>query len=253
MDTAKAQTIFIDPPYNERIPGNVSGLGAIKHLDFLMGSGEMSPQEYEQFLAKILGLLVQYSIDGSIHFICIDWRHLKEMLAAGSSVYTEFKAFCVWAKSTPGMGSLYRSAHELILVFKNSRRPHRNNIQLGRFGRNRTNVWTYSSINSFGRSGEEGNLLALHPTVKPVRLVVDALLDCSARGDIVLDTFLGSGTTLIASERIGRRCRAIELDPVYVDVAIRRWQALTGDKAIHVQTGRSFAELEAEREDHHAR
>jgi DNA modification methylase len=195
---------------------------------------------------------VQYSVDGSIHFVCIDWRHLKEMLAAGGSVYTELKNVCVWVKSTPGMGSLYRSAHELIFGFKNGRARHRNNIQLGQYGRNRTNVWTYPGINSFGRSGEEGNLLALHPTVKPVRLVVDALLDCSARGDIVLDSFLGSGTTLVAAERTGRKCRGIELDPLYVDVAIRRWQALTGDKAIHVPTGRSFAELEEETEDDHA-
>ena len=252
MDTVKASTVFIDPPYNLRIHGHVSGLGAIKHREFVMGSGEMSPQEYEPFLTKVLALLVQYSVDGSIHFVCIDWRHLKEMLAAGGSVYTELKNVCVWVKSTPGMGSLYRSAHELIFGFKNGRARHRNNIQLGQYGRNRTNVWTYPGINSFGRSGEEGNLLALHPTVKPVRLVVDALLDCSARGDIVLDSFLGSGTTLVAAERTGRKCRGIELDPLYVDVAIRRWQALTGDKAIHVPTGRSFAELEEETEDDHA-
>ena len=252
VDTTKASIVFIDPPYNLRIQGHVSGLGAIKHREFVMGSGEMSSQEYEPFLTKVLALLARYSVDGSLHFVCIDWRHLKEMLTAGSSVYTELKNLCVWVKSTPGMGSFYRSAHELILVFKNGRARHRNNIQLGQYGRNRTNVWTYPSINSFGRSGEEGNLLALHPTVKPVRLVVDALLDCSARGDIVLDSFLGSGTSLVAAERTGRKCRGIELDPLYIDVAIRRWQALTGDKAIHVQTGRTFAELEAEKEEDHA-
>jgi len=146
------------------------------------------------------------------------------------------------------MGSLYRSQHELVLVFKQPGEPHRNNVQLGQFGRNRSNVWCYPGANSFARCGAEGNLLALHPTVKPVALVADAILDCSARGDIVLDAFLGSGTTVIAAERTGRRCCALELDPGYVDTAIRRWQTLTGDKAQHAATGRSFDDLVREAE-----
>jgi DNA modification methylase len=156
----------------------------------------------------------------------MDWRHLEELLAAGRAAYGELKNLCVWVKDNGGMGSLYRSQHELVLVFKHGRQGHRNNVQLGRFGRNRSNVWSYPGANSFPRCGEEGNLLALHPTVKPVALIADAILDCSARGDIVLDAFLGSGTTVIAAERTGRRCYGIELDPGYADTIIRGWQAL---------------------------
>src|SRR6516164_15778 len=160
----------------------------------------------------------------------------------------KLKNLCVWIKDNGGMGSLYRSRHELIFVFKHGRNGHRNNVQLGRFGRNRSNVWHYPGANSFARHGEEGNLLALHPTVKPVALVADAILDGSARGDIVLDAFLGSGTTVIAAERTGRRCHGLELDPGYVDTAIRRWQAFTGDKARHAGTGRYFDDLAREAE-----
>ncbi|HYZ41002.1 MAG TPA: site-specific DNA-methyltransferase, partial [Stellaceae bacterium] len=158
-------------------------------------------------------------------------------------VYGQLKNVCVWVKNSPGMGSLYRSQHELVFVFKHGRNSHRNNVQLGQFGRNRSNVWHYPGANSFARCGEEGNLLALHPTVKPVAMVADAILDCSARGDIVLDAFLGSGTTVIAAERTGRRCYGLELDPAYVDTIVRRWQALTGDSAIHVGKGRRFDDL----------
>jgi DNA modification methylase len=175
----------------------------------------------------------------------MDWRHLPEILAAGPTAYAELKNLCVWVKDNAGMGSLYRSQHELVLVFKNGKAPHVNNVQLGSFGRYRSNVWKYAGVNSFGRATEEGNLLELHPTVKPVAMVADAMLDCSGRGDIVLDPFLGSGSTLIAAERTGRRCRGIELDPLYVDTAIRRWQKHTGQQAVLVATGQTFAELEA--------
>ena len=178
-----------------------------------------------------------------IHFICMDWRHVEELLAAGRAAYGELKNLCVWVKDNAGMGSLYRSQHELVFVFKHGRNGHRNNVQLGQFGRNRSNVWRYPGANSFARCGEEGNLLALHPTVKPVAMVADAILDCSARGDIVLDAFLGSGTTLIAAERTGRRCYGLELDPAYVDTIVRRWQALTGGSARHAASGRSFDDL----------
>src|SRR5271156_6857655 len=175
-----------------------------------------------------------------------NWRHIGELLAAGREAYTELKNLCVWAKDNAGMGSLYRSQHELIFVFKNGRDSHRNNIQLGQYGRNRGNVWHYPCANTFSRQSDEGNLLALHPTVKPVGLVADAILDCSARRDIVLDGFLGSGTTVIAAERTGRRCYGIEIDPLYVDTIVRRWQLFTRDSARHEQTNRSFKDLETE-------
>ncbi|MGO9606334.1 MAG: DNA-methyltransferase [Candidatus Binataceae bacterium] len=181
MGGEKAATVFADPPYNVRIEGNVSGLGAIRHREFAMASGEMSEAEFTGFLSQALGLLVRHSADGSIHFICIDWRHMTELLAAGRQAYTEHKNLCVWAKNNPGMGSLYRSQHELVFVYKAGRGRHRNNIQLGQFGRSRGNVWRYPGANSFAQRNDEGNLLALHPTVKPVAMVADAILDCSAR------------------------------------------------------------------------
>ncbi len=176
----------------------------------------------------------------------MDWRHVEELLAAGRAAYGELKNLCVWVKDNAGMGSLYRSQHELVFVFKHGRNGHRNNVQLGRFGRNRSNIWRYPGANSFARCGEEGNLSALHPTAKPVAMVADAILDCSARGNIVLDAFLGSGTTLIAAERTGRRCFGLELDPAYVDTIVRRWQALTGGSALHSTSGRSFDDLARE-------
>ena len=208
----------------------------------------MDRSEFTAFLGQALRNLAAFSCDGSIHFICIDWRHLEELLAAGRDAYGELKNLCVWVKDNGGMGSLYRSQHELVFVFKKDRSAHRNNVQLGQFGRNRSNVWNYPGANSFARRGEEGNLLALHPTVKPVAMVADAILDCSARGEIVLDAFLGSGPTLIAAERTGRRCCGLELDPVYVDTTIRRWQALTGGSARHAESGRSFDDLAREAE-----
>jgi len=235
--------VFTDPPYNVPIDGNVGGLGAIHHREFAMASGEMDEAELTAFLAHALGLLAANSLDGSLHFICMDWRHMGELLAASRRAYTELKNLCVWNKDNAGMGSLYRSQHELVFVFKHGRDSHQNHIQLGRYGRNRSNVWSYPGVNSFSRNGTEGNLLALHPTVKPVALVADALRDCSGRGEIVLDAFLGSGTTLIAAERTGRICRGLELDPLYVDTAIRRWQAATGGQARRATDDRLFDDL----------
>jgi DNA modification methylase len=249
MQREHASLVFIDPPYNVRINGNVSGLGAIQHREFPMGSGEMNEAEFTQFLTDACALLAQHSIEGAIHFICMDWRHISELLAAGRQVYAGLKNICVWVKDHSGMGSLYRSRYELVFVYKHGRGTHRNNIQLGQFGRDRSNVWTYRGANSFGRMGDEGNLLALHPTVKPVDLVADAIMDCSARGDIVLDAFLGSGTTVIAAERVGRRCYGIELDSLYVDTIIRRWQNFTGDDAKHATSNRTFNELQMEISD----
>lgn len=238
----KADLIFTDPPYNVRIDGHVSGKGKAKHQEFAMASGEMSVSEFTQFLEQVFGLLASHSKSGSIHFICMDWRHLPETLTAGAKTYAELKNLCVWVKDKGGMGSLYRSQHELVLVYKHGKDGHRNNVELGKFGRNRTNVWQYAGANTLSRQGHEGDLLAMHPTVKPMNLVADALLDCSARKDIVLDSFLGSGTTLLAAERTGRISYGLELNPAYVDLAIRRWQDMTGEQAIHALSGHSFAE-----------
>jgi DNA modification methylase len=244
MSTERAAMVLTDPPYNVAIVGNVSGLGAIRHREFAMACGEMDEAQFSAFLSQTCSLLARYSLDGALHYIFMDWRHIGELLVAGRSVYTELKNVCAWIKNHTGMGAFYRSRHELIFVFKHGRAPHRNNVKLGKYGRDRSNVWNYPSPRT---PSEEGNLLALHPTVKPVRLVADAILDCTARGDIVLDSFLGSGTTVIAAERTGRRCFGLELDPLYVDTIVRRWQAYTGESARHMSSGISFNELETER------
>jgi hypothetical protein len=252
MGEERAVMVFTDPPYNVPIDGHACGLGAIHHRPFPMAAGEMDKAEFTAFLAQVCGNLAAFTADGSIHFICMDWRHLGELLAAGSEAYGKLKNLCVWVKDNAGMGSLYRSGHELVLVFKHGHGMHHNNVQLGRFGRSRSNVWRYPGVNSFARRGREGNLLELHPTVKPVAMVADAILDCSARRAIVLDAFLGSGTTVIAAERTGRRCYGLELDPAYVDTAIRRWQARTGDSARHQASGRKFDDLADEVAADHA-
>ena len=248
MGEERASVVFTDPPYNVPIDGHASGLGAIHHRPFPMASGEMNGAEFTAFLRQAFANLAAFTVDGALHYICMDWRHVDELLAAGRGPYGEPKNLCVWVKDNAGMGSLYRSQHELIFVFKHGRQRHRNNVQLGQFGRNRSNVWHYPGANSFARCGAEGNLSALHPTVKPVAMIADAILDSSARGDIVLDGFLGSGTTVIAAERTGRRCYGIELDPVYVDTIIRRWQGLTGGSADHAASGRGFDDLAREAE-----
>jgi DNA modification methylase len=241
MNGRLAAMAFSDPPYNVKIDGHVGGKGEIKHREFAMAVGEMSTKEFTQFLQTSFTCMTKFSTQGAIHFLCMDWRHLQEILTAGNTVYSELKNLCVWVKSQAGMGSLYRSQHEMVLVYKYGQGGHQNNVQLGRFGRYRTNIWEYPSINNM-RHGEEGDLLALHPTVKPIRMVADAILDCSSRGDIVLDAFLGSGTTLLAAERTGRICYGLEIDPLYVDTAILRWQNLTGEDAIHVATGESYTQ-----------
>ena len=225
----RADMVFADPPYNVAIEGNISGHGATKYDDFAMATGEMSPAEFAKFLQDSFSLVGQHSIDGAIHFICMDWRHLEELLGATKTIYSELKNICVWNKSNAGLGSLYRSKHEFIFVFKNGTKPHVNNIDLGRFGRSRSNVWDYAGHNGFNGTKSK---LVLHPTVKPVALVADAIRDCSNRNNIILDPFGGAGTTLIAAEKTGRSARLIELDPRYVDVTIRRWQNLTGRTAV---------------------
>jgi DNA modification methylase len=244
----RAAIVITDPPYNVKIEGHVSGLGRVKHRNFSMASGEMTSRRFTQFLTKVFELCADNSEEGSIHYSFMDWRHIPELQSAGLSVYTELKNVCVWVKHNAGMGSFYRSQHELIFVFKNGRAAHRNNIQLGKHGRHRSNVWSYRGINDFSRGTDEGNLLALHPTVKSVAMIADAILDCSTRGDIVLDPFLGSGTAVIASERTGRKCFGLELDPAYVDTIVRRWQSFTGDRAVLATSGRTFDQTQSERE-----
>ena len=184
MASRRADVVFIDPPYNVAIDGHVCGNGSVRHREFEMASGEMSDFEFVSFLAASLRLLVRYSTSGSVHFVCMDWRHMGELLAAGKQVYDSLLNLCIWVKNNGGMGSFYRSRHELVFVWRNGHSQHRNNVQLGRYGRNRSNVWEYPGVNTFSKQSDEGNLLALHPTVKPIALVADALLDCSARGEI---------------------------------------------------------------------
>lgn len=207
-----------------------------------MASGEMSAERFTAFLRAFFMLLVDNSLAGAIHCIFMDWRHIGEMVRAGNGVFTELKNLCVWVKSNAGMGSFYRSRHELVFVWKSGRAPHINNFELGQFGRTRSNVWEYDGANSFSTSRAEE--LAMHPTVKPVELFADAIKDCSHRKDIVLDPFGGSGTTVIACQKTGRRARVMEIDPLYCDVIIRRWQEFSGGVAIHERSGRSFADIE---------
>jgi DNA modification methylase len=245
LSGSTAQLVFVDPPYNVQIRGHVSGKGRIQHREFAQASGEKTSAQFTKFLEESLGLLSEYSTDGAIHFVCSDWRHLDEMLTAGRRTYRELKNLVVWNKTNAGMGSFYRSQHELIFVWKNGRGKHINNVELGRHGRNRSNVWTYSGVNTFGP--DRLDELAMHPTVKPVALVADAIRDCSRRGDIVLDSFGGSGTTLIACERTSRKGRLIELDPVYCDQIVRRWQKLTGQTAIHGSNDQPFDNTNSQR------
>jgi DNA modification methylase len=239
----RAGLVIADPPFNVRISGHVGGSGEVQHREFAMASGEMSPDQFVSFLTRSMKNLATYSRDGSLHYVFMDWRHCQEILNAGQAIYTDLKNICVWCKTNAGMGSFYRSQHELVFVFKNGNAPHINNINLGVHGRNRSNVWDYAGINSFGKHRDE--LLAMHPTVKPVALVADVIKDASARGDLVLDAFGGSGSTLMAAEKTGRRAALIEIDPLYVDVAIRRWQAFAGGKAFCASSGETFAEREA--------
>jgi len=239
----KAQMVFTDPPYNVPVNGHICGLGKVQHEEFVMASGEMSEEEFTRFLTDVTANMAAFSCDGSIHYICVDWRHMRELLAAGGSSYAELKNLVVWNKDNGGMGAFYRSKHELVFVFKNGSGPHINNFGLGQHGRHRTNVWDYAGVNSM--KAERDEELAMHPTVKPVAMVADAIRDCSRRGGIVLDAFSGSGTTIMAADQTGRRARAIELDPRYVDVAIRRWQKATGGKAILTGSEAAFDDLAA--------
>lgn len=247
MGEERAMIIVTDPPYNVPIDGHVSGHGQHKHRDFAMAVGEMTASDFTAFLQSAMIQAHQWSTPGSVHYWCMDWRHVVEIGSAGSAVYERFVNIAVWAKNQPGMGSFYRSQHELVFVYAKGGASSRNNVQLGRFGRSRSNVWTYPAASSLTRTAEEGNPLAMHPTVKPLALICDILLDASVRGDIVADPFGGSGTTLVAAEKLGRAARIIEVDAAYCDTIVRRWQRWTGESAIRVGDGRTFTSLAAER------
>jgi len=241
MAGVQGDMAFVDMPYNVPIAGHVCGLGAVKHREFAMASGEMSEAQFTEFLTNSFAGLAKHSRDGAILFACMDFRHIGELLTAARATGLAMINLAVWNKSNGGMGSLYRSKHELVFVLKKGSAPHTNNVQLGRFGRYRTNIWNYAGVNSFGRNRMEE--LESHPTVKPVALVADAIRDVSNRGEIVLDLFMGSGTTLLAAERTGRIAYGTEIDPIYVDLAVRRWEKVTGKTAHLEATGESFADV----------
>jgi DNA modification methylase len=245
LDGEQADLVFTDPPYNVPIDGHVCGLGRIRHREFAMGAGEMSRRAFTDFLQLTLGHAAFSCRDGAIAFVCMDWRHLPELLAAGEDAFAEIKNLCVWNKTNGGMGSFYRSKHELVLVFKVGNAPHTNTFGLGDGGRYRTNVWDYAGVNTL-RSGRAEEL-AMHPTVKPVAMVADAIRDCSRRGETVLDPFGGSGTTLIAAEKTGRRARLIEFDPTYCDQTLRRFERITGKQVRLATNGQAFETVADER------
>ena len=241
MNGEKARLGFNDFPYNVAIGGNVGGLGAIQHREFAMASGEMSSAQFTRFLTIAMENISASSLDGSIHFVCMDWRHMQEVLQAGNAVFSELKNLLVWVKDNGGMGTFYRSRHELVFAFKKGTAPHINNFELGQHGRYRTNVWEYRGSNTFGAGRMEE--LALHPTVKPVAMIADAIRDCSKRGETVLDAFGGLGSTLIAAENTGRCARLIEYDALYCDTIVRRWETYTGKRATLVVTSETFEDL----------
>lgn len=245
MGNEEADLIFTDPPYNVAINGNVGGLGSIQHREFAFASGEMTAGEFTVFLTATLSNAAAAAKDGTIAFVCMDWRHMRELLDAGREAFSELKNLCIWNKTNGGMGTFYRSKHELVFVFKVGTAAHTNSFGLGETGRYRTNVWDYRGISSLG--SKRMDELAMHPTVKPVALVADAIRDCSRRGETVLDTFGGSGTTLIAAETCGRQARLLEIDPTYCDTIVKRFEAFTGKNATLDGDGDSFDEVAAAR------
>ncbi|WP_162651904.1 DNA methyltransferase [Lentilitoribacter sp. Alg239-R112] len=244
VGSRRVDMVFTDPPYNVEIDGNVCGKGSIKHKEFAFASGEMSADEFTRFLTKTLSNAALVCKGGAVAFICMDWRHMRELMDAGSVAFDELKNLCVWNKTNGGMGSFYRSKHELIFVYKKGSAPHTNSFGLGDTGRYRTNVWDYAGISSM--SSTRSNELEMHPTVKPVAMIEDAIRDCSRRREIILDIFGGSGSTLIAAERTGRSARLLEYESSYCDTIIKRWQQFTGQKAILKKDGREFNDIEAE-------
>ena len=243
MAGSVADAVISDPPYNVRIDGFVSGKGRTKHREFAMASGEMSDIAFKQFLHASMARMIEVTTDNGLFYLCMDWRHIDQLVGVARELGLRLLNICVWVKPRGGMGSFYRSQHEFVAVLASEKASSRNNIQLGRFGRNRTNVWHYAGPNALTAEGREA--LALHPTVKPVALIADAILDSTPRDGLVLDPFAGSGTILIAAEKTGRRARALEIDPRYVDACVRRWQVYTGQAAVHAVTGIAFAAVSA--------
>jgi DNA modification methylase len=241
LDGGKADLVFTDPPYNVKIDGNVCGLGTVKHREFAFASGEMNRAQFTSFLSETLGNISAAMRDGAVAFVCMDWRHMGELLAAGEEAFSELKNLVIWNKTNGGMGAFYRSKHELIFVFKQGTAEHTNSFGLGQTGRYRTNVWDYAGISSIGTARSDE--LAMHPTVKPVAMIADAIRDCSRRGEVVLDAFGGSGSTLIAAEKTGRSARLIEFDPLYCDTIVRRWEQFTGKRATLSANGDTFEML----------
>jgi DNA modification methylase len=241
MEGDKAAMVFTDPPYNVSIGGMVSGLGKHCHAEFKMASGEMSCAQFTAFLQESISSALSTSAAEALIYVCMDWRHIKELTEAYEPLGLRLLNLAVWVKTNAGMGSLYRSQHELVFILKKGHASHANNVELGRHGRHRTNVWQYAGMNAFSK--ERDAALAVHPTVKPIALVMDAIKDVTAHGDIVFDGFLGSGTTVLAAHRTHRRGYGIELDPRYVDVCLARWMALTGQQPIHIGTHHRFDQL----------
>ncbi len=244
MGGTRAAAVFTDPPYNLRVRA-IGGRGRKRHPEFAFASGEMSEAPFRKFLSQTLGNGVRVSTEGGLHYVFTDWRHVADLIVVGRELYGDMLNIVTWVKSNAGQGSFYRSQHEFIGVFRVGEEPHRNNVELGRFGRNRSNVWTYAGVNTFGK--DRMDALAAHPTPKPVALVAEALLDCTARGDVVLDQFVGSGTTILAAEKVARVAVGIEYEPRYVDVAILRWQRMTKLEGTLAGDGRSFEDISAAR------
>lgn len=242
LDGEKVEMVFTDPPYNVPIAGHVKARSKDAR-EFTMASGEMTSEEFSKFLHQFFSSMQPHLRDGAIAYVCMDWRHISEMLTATKSLY-EFKQLCVWSKDRAGMGSFYRSQHELVFVFKNGKAPHVNNFGLGEHGRYRTNVWNYPMVYANDQHQIEGHA---HPTVKPLSLIMDAIYDCSSRKGIILDPFGGSGSTLIAAEKTGRRARLIEIDPVYCDMIVGRWEKATNKKAYLQSTGQTIEQLKNSR------
>jgi DNA modification methylase len=244
MNGAAAAAVFCDPPYNLRARA-IGGRGRIRHPDFTVASGEMQSEQFRRFLSETLSNGIRVSSDGAVHFVCMDWRHIGDLIEVGRELYGSMLNLAVWNKTSAGQGSFYRSQHELIGVFRVGAQQHQNNVELGRYGRNRSNVWTYPGVNTFGRGRMDA--VAIHPTVKPVALVSDALLDCTSRGDVVVDQFAGVGTTILAAEKVGRVAYAIEYELRYVDAALGRWQKMTKLEAVLAGDGRTFEEIKEHR------
>lgn len=245
VGAGRVDLVFTDPPYNVPVQGHVGGLGRTRHREFAFASGEMSETEFTDFLRTTLGNVAAVAKDGAIAFVCMDWRHMRELMTAADSVFSELKNLCVWNKTNGGMGSFYRSKHELVFVYKIGTGLHTNAFGLGETGRYRTNVWDYAGISSLGAN--RADELAMHPTVKPVAMIADAIRDCSKRGEVVLDVFGGSGSTLMAAETCGREARLLEFDAIYCDTIVNRWQTYTGKQATLAGDGRYFEEVAAER------